>query len=431
MTLSNAKSSGLPGKPDTDFGNDNGMAYLQDLLGRDPAFEVLALFRGIYSDLQGKTVFSAEVFHEDRYKYVLGRINADGTGDPTFADNGLRLGSFAHPASCGGGKLTVQENGAGHIYLQGWTENLTGWSDLAIACFDQHGQPQTSFGDNGNLIIETPSDQELMTDSCAVHVRSDGKLLISFNYMQRNGSLITTGVVLRLLPNGQPDTSFNGSGRWQFTLADPLASTAINGCLSQGKSIVLAGYVRSTPGDNRAFFARLEDNGQIDTTFGDPRSPGFHYIDLTDKSTLFNAVIERPDGTLIAAGAAASKSDTSVAGLMVAMTPQGSPHLMFNQGKPLLTQFDEGRDNDWSSALAQTDNKIVLTTSKWWALVARFNPDASLDTAFNGTGYTEADFTVPNPPVQLISRQDGRVIVSANITGIKPDGLGIMKCFFS
>jgi uncharacterized delta-60 repeat protein len=430
MTLSHPKANRSPGTPDPAFGDEDSIAYLSKLLDDDPAFQVLALFMGLSSDLQGKTIFSAYVHHEEQYKYVIGRTDSDGTLDRTFANNGILLGSFNSGAACSGGKLVVQQSEPGLIYMQGWTEGPSGWADLAITCVDKHGQPNPSFGNNGSVVIATPVYEELLTNSCTLQIQPDGKLLVTANYLLRHNELqLTTGVVFRLLSNGEPDTGFNGNGRWELKIPDPHAATAINGCLSQGGNVVIAGHVRAQPAHNVATLVRLKHNGEVDRDFAD--SSGFHFVDLPDHGSVFNTVIERADHSLIAAGEAFTRGAPHQLGLLVALTPNGSPHLMFNQGKPLLTQFDAERENHWSCALVQPDNKIVVAAAFWWPLLARFNVDGSLDTTFNSTGYTPADFTIKSAPVQLVSRQDGRIIVSANITGVNPEGIGVMKCFLS
>ncbi|WP_447788425.1 hypothetical protein [Pseudomonas farris] len=418
-----------PGTPDPIFGTD-GTVMLRDLVKDDPEFSVLHLFKGMSNDSEGKAIFSAQMYRNDHFVYVLGRLNNDGQLDTTFANNGLSYGNFIANVSCAGGKLTVQKDESGKIYMLGWTEHSTtnGWADLVVACFDKNGKPDLTFADSGRRIIETPSDLELHLDSCSLHIQPDNKLLIATHYSKRTDPTHTTGVLLRLLPDGALDNEFNGNGRWEFKLPDlPYASTAISVCVSQGQKIVMAGHVQFQASKNTAVFARLNANGQIDASFGDQAMPGFHVVQVADRTTQFNALIERSDGSLIGAGAAGKQL---TAGLLVAVTSNGIPHRLFNNGKPLLTQFDETRDNGWATALVQTDNRFVVASKQNWVFIARFQPDGKLDVAFNDKGFTELEAGIRREPVLLTSRQDGRIIVSANVLGVNPEGVGLARCYF-
>lgn len=432
MTAIQQTPSVMPGTPDPIFGTD-GTATLWDLVKDYPGFSVLHLFKGMSNDSEGKTIFSAQMYRNDHFVYVLGRLNDNGRLDTTFADNGLSYGNFIDQVNCAGGKLTVHKNESGKIYMLGWTEHTTnGWADLVVACFDKNGKPDLTFADRGRRIIETPSDLELHLDSCSLHIQPDNKLLISIHYSKRSDQTHTTGVLLRLLADGSLDNEFNGNGRWEFKLPGlPNASTAISACVSQGQKIVLAGHVQFQTSKNTAVFARLNANGQIDTSFGDQAMPGFHVVQVVDRTTQFNALIERSDGSLIGAGAASTAGKQVTAGLLVAVTSNGIPHQLFNNGKPLLTQFDETRDNGWATTLAQTDNRFVVASKRNWVFVARFQPDGNLDVAFNDKGFTELDTNVRSEPVLLTSRQDGRIIFSTNVLGTSPEGVGLARCYFS
>ncbi|MGV8888212.1 MAG: hypothetical protein ACOH2P_09245 [Pseudomonas sp.] len=429
MTTVHRNPSVQPGTPDPAFG-DQGTLTLHDLI-KDPEFALPRLLKGLSSVSQGKTIFSAQMYRNDLYVYVLGRLDGNGRLDTTFADRGFIAGNFVASQSSAGGKLAVQESESGKIYMLGWTERTDGWADLVVACFDKKGKPDLTFGESGRLIIETPPDLELQTDMSSVHVQPDNKLLISPSYLSLSVSRPATGVLLRLLPDGSPDSEFSNNGRWEFKLPGlPNASTAITACVSQGEKIVIAGYAQFKEQKNTAVLARLDANGQIDASFGDKARPGFHVVEVADRTTQFNTLIERSDGSLLGAGAASTAGKKETAGLLVAVTPNGTPHQLFNNRKPLITQFDEQRDNGWASALAQTDNRFVVASTGSWVYVARFQPDGQPDTGFNGKGFTNLDSESRSEPVVLTSGMEGRIIVSANTIGLGPEGVGLARCFY-
>ncbi|WP_288096178.1 hypothetical protein [Pseudomonas sp.] len=422
--------SNQPGTPDPDFG-DQGTLTLHTLIN-DPEFVAVHLFKGIAGDSQGGTIFSAQMFRDDRYVYALGRMDERGELDMTFADRGLTFGNFVAKHSSAGGKLAVSQGGK--IYMLGWSERADGWADLVVACFDHNGKPDPAFGQNGRVIIPTPPDLELHTDLSSIHVQPDNKLLISPSYTSLSVSKPAIGVLLRLMPDGSSDTGFSNNGRWEFTLPDhPKSATAIGACLSQGENIIIAGHVQFGAQKDDAVVARLSHDGQIDSSFGDRSLPGFHVVEAPGYATRFNALIERSDGSLVGAGGANMSGEQQTAGLLVALTPNGTPHQLFNNRKPLITRIDDTVDIVWVTALAMTENKFVVASGGRQSTsiyLASFLPDGQPDRNFNGKGYTDLDSESRDDPVVVTSGLGGRVVISANVLGLSPEGVGLARRFY-
>ncbi|MDR9877052.1 hypothetical protein RJC98_17860 [Pseudomonas allii] len=429
MNLPSA-SSQQPGSPDPNFGN-NGVATLEWILKQHPDFIVTHHFKGLTTTLDGKVLFSANLFNNGNYVFGLGRLNADGSLDDSWGKNGLVSGMFLPLTQAGGSRLVAQPDGK--ILMLGWTwhDPDTPWADLVIARFDSQGTLDPQFADAGVRVLLTHQSEGLTEDSATVYLQHDGSILVTANYAQRAAPTMTNGTVFRLQPNGQLDPSLNGNGRLDFKLPVANAATAVNACISQGNrhKIVIVGHARFAPATDTAFVARLNHNGTLDTTFGPPQTPGYHTVDIIDEHTTFNALVERADNSIVAAGQVGVIGAGITQGLLRAITPDGAPHLLFNNGQPLRSQFDNKRDNGWQCLMLTNAGNIVTASRGGWIYVARFKADGTLDLIFNRKGYTDMQSPVVTDPVLLTERGDQRIIVAANTLGITPEGVGVIRGF--
>ncbi|WP_421557049.1 hypothetical protein [Pseudomonas canadensis] len=427
-----------PGTLDPAFG-PGGEAVLPKIVEEHPDLTVRHHIKGLTTDQDGNVLFSAGFYLDalDSPGHIngLGRLDAKGNLDKKFGKDGLVLDRFVPDLPAGGLRLTVQRDGK--ILMLGWTwRGLTDpWAVLFIARLNSQGDLDTDFAEDGVRVLTTHLDDELMEDSSTVHEQSDGHILITANYSKRGNTELTTGTLFRLRPDGVLDNSFNSDGRLDFKLTDPTAPTAINACISQGSDykIVIAGHARPAPGLNKALLARLNHDGTLDARFGNAQTPGFHYVEdeNVDDHASFNDLTQRADGSLVGAGQVGQDAaDIRTRGLLRAITPNGAAHQLFNNGKPLVSQFESSRDTGWQCIMSTRAGQLVTASTGRGIYVAQFNADGTLNPAFNNLGYTYIDSAVVTKPVSLTERGDQRVIVAANITGVDPDGLGVLRCYF-
>lgn len=123
------------------------------------------------------------------------------------------------------------------------------------------GDLDLSFGGTGKVTTAIGSGDDIGN---SVAVQSDGKIVVAGYSSTQNGSKDDFAVV-RYNPNGNLDTSFNGTGK---------VTTAIGSGHDQGYSVavqsdgklVVAGYSRNGSNDDFAL-VRYNDNGSLDTGF--------------------------------------------------------------------------------------------------------------------------------------------------------------------
>jgi uncharacterized delta-60 repeat protein len=138
----------------------------------------------------------------------------------------------------------------------------------------------------------------------AVLVQPDRKIVVAGN---ANGSAKMT--VTRLLPNGTPDTTFDGDGTATIDFGS-LADVANGAVLQPDGKIVVAGYTQAV--NSPTAVARLNANGSPDTTFG---AAGKVIVDF-GVATFGNAVALQPNGRIVVAGERTGGEDFAVARLL-------------------------------------------------------------------------------------------------------------------
>lgn len=167
----------------------------------------------------------------------------------------------------------------------------------------------------------------------AIAIQEDGKLIVAGNFTTYNGS---TGVgrIIRLLPNGSRDNSFNvGLG------ADAIIETIL--IQSDGK-ILAAGRFNSFNGNTFARLVRLNSDGSIDS--------GFNIGDGFDKNVY--AIALQSDQKIIVGGSFLSYNKVSQKRIL-RLNPNGNLDITFDSG----IGFSKG---EVRSILVQPDDRILV-----------------------------------------------------------------------
>ena len=137
--------------------------------------------------------------------------------------------------------------------------------------------------------------------------------------------------------------------------------------------------------------------------------------DLGNAADLATSVAVQPDGKFIVVG-------TNVADFVVARyNPDGSLDPTFGSGGVVVTDFDGGSDQA-NDVVVQADGRIVVagyatTTGGRGVAVARYNPDGSLDASFGGSGRRVVVFTLATSQGSAVVVQpDGRIVVAGSVS---------------
>lgn len=393
----------------------------QSLYGLDPTFANNGIYlgdTGVYGHIlvesDGKIIVTGREKRNGAYENVK-RFNEDGTIDYGFADNGFftLLQANGNPLAWFN-SVCFQSNG--NILLGG------GGSDFVLVKLKPNGQIDSSFGNNG-ITTTAFSGNEIITSvtfqndgkiiACGqgqgindviivARYKSDGMLDSSFGI---NGIVVSNGntwglddptpndvasmpdgrivigatarinalndyafTVIRLLPNGNLDTSLNHTGITYSNLNLPALSYCKVMRLQPDGRILLGGYADSI------VILRFDTSGQLDNSFG---SGGIEKIAPGDG----RAMELLPDGKIIIAGIATAGMPTNPGVVMYRRQPNGTIDQSFGMnGK--ISSYDF---NVFNGVALQMDGKILVcgnsiyNTSPSYPVtaIARFMPNAT------------------------------------------------------
>ncbi len=255
-------------------------------------------------------------------------------------------------------------------------------------------------------IVTTNSDTDEDDAANGIAVQDDGKIVLAGS----SGSSSSFNFALaRYCSDGSLDTSFGTAGK----VITPFGSTndkAAAVAVQQNNKIVAAGHSSVSSIYNFAL-ARYNPDGSLDTSFG---SSGKVYTDFYSAMGAANALAIQPDGKIVAAGYSNNGSFDVFA--LARYNPDGSLDAAFDTDGKVRTDF--GPWPSYCHALAvQKDGKIVAAgtvnnTIFGFALV-RYNTDGSLDTSFGVTGkvitFLGANSAKSNA---VVIQEDGKIVAA-------------------
>ena len=150
--------------------------------------------------------------------------------------------------------IAIQQDGK--ILVGGDFSSYNGISSNKIIRLNYDGTVDYSF--NIGTGVNIGNVEKILIDA-------NGKILVAGTISEYNG--VTTYNIIRLLPNGTLDTTFNSSG----TGADGNISNAI---IQPDNKIIIVGLFNSYNGVTKNSVARLNADGTLDTTFNTATNPG-------------------------------------------------------------------------------------------------------------------------------------------------------------
>ncbi|MBK7179404.1 MAG: delta-60 repeat domain-containing protein [Rhizobiaceae bacterium] len=196
-------------------------------------------------------------------RYYIARLNVDGTVDTTFGASNPALNGYVE---------TVALQSDGKVLVGGGFTMFGSTARNRVARLNANGTLDATFANpNVNASVLT------------LQIQPDGKVLIGGTFTTVGGTAMSS--VARLNSTGTRDSTF----------VDPNVNTGVEvyklALQSDGK-IFIAGAFTTVGGQTRNRIARLNANGTLDATFGDPN---------VGSSVL--ALALQPDGTLLIGGA--------------------------------------------------------------------------------------------------------------------------------
>ena len=215
---------------------------------------------------------------------TMGRLNADGSFDPSFGSGGKVL--LSTPGGISG--LVLQPDGK---------IVAAGDSNPIVQRFNANGSPDPSFGSGGDGASPGPD-----FSMSAIALQTDGKIVLAGSV--NNFSDIA---LIRYNANGSLDASFGSGG---ITITDfGNQERALAVALQSNGKIVIGGI------SNKKFIVlRYNSNGSLDLSFNSTPTD-FGCMDPPNQffGDAATGVAIQPDGKIVAAGSVCVNSDFAVA----------------------------------------------------------------------------------------------------------------------
>lgn len=244
------------------------------------------------------------------------------------------------------------------------------------------GTLDTSFGNAGTVIIDN-GNLELFNN---VGVQDDQKIVaIGISY---DDNFLASAKAYRFLPDGSLDLTFGTNGIFAYSLN--AEANVYDLLIKEDGKILMVGSTTDY-NDYRILLIQLNENGTLDTSFGDggvvvqkvsPIADGFFQD--------FGTSIALQDNKILVAGSLYT-IDSFNAPMVVRFSENGDLDTTFGVDGVATIAVDETA-NDFDAILVQEDGKIVASGHyavdllQFAMLVVKFMPDGALDNTFGTNG---------------------------------------------
>jgi uncharacterized delta-60 repeat protein len=244
---------------------------------------------------------------------AIARYLANGSLDPAFGNSsshpGLTITDFGGDSSCIVNDMAI--GSGGKIIVAGDTG--FGQPDMMVACLNDDGHTDSSFGSGGHRFIGFGAAEECK--ALAVDLNGTPQTNPLF------GSIVLVGrqakefhftgelkfAVARLTSSGNLDNSFDKDGRATFSFPGQASCEATGVVIQSGNEIVVSGSVEGVIDSKNHDFAllRLQADGSLDSHFGG-NNTGLAITNINGDDVASD-MIQSFDGGLLVGGKAGGK----------------------------------------------------------------------------------------------------------------------------
>jgi uncharacterized delta-60 repeat protein len=267
-------------------------------------------------------------------------------------------------------------------------------SVTSAGAVEEAGSLDSTFGADGRV---TTSFAGGFAIASGVAIQADGKIVAAGTVSR----LLSAIVLARYETDGSLDPTFGGDGRARAAFPGGMFVRAV--AIQADGRIVVVGSSGSSV--TRFALARFTTDGSLDPTFGED---GRVTTTFRRRAEAYDVAIQA-DGKIIAVGTSGRRQKFA----LVRYNADGSLDVGFGGDGKVLTDVAVG-DDSGTSIVIQADGRIVAAgTSGCDFAVARYNDDGSLDTTFGVGGTVTSDLgLLCQEALDVAIQADGRIVVA-------------------
>ena len=374
--------------------------------------------------------------------FAVARYNSDGSLDAGFGSVGTVTTDFlggnfdaARAVAAQSGKIVA----AGFSVTEGFSD-ATENSDFALARYNSDGSLDTGFGAGGTVITNF-SGSRSSDFALAVAFQSDGRIVAAGSsgspdtFFRQDGP--SDFAVARYTSNGSLDAGFGIGGKVTTDFPATGSHDVAFSVAIQGDAKIVAAGGSSATGNGDFAVARYNPDGSLDRRFGQRGTVTTDFCGCEDSA--FGVAIQN-DGKIVAAGGGDARGNIDFA--LVRYKTDGNLDRTFGSAGKVITDFPGSRrirrPTEGHAMALQTDGKIVVAgydtgsdsftadapagVSDFFEcgdcdfVLARYNPDGSLDTGFGTDGKVTTDFFGGEDRASAVTIDRDKVVVAGFAT---------------
>jgi uncharacterized delta-60 repeat protein len=389
------------GTLDTSFGGDG--TVTTDFAGNNDSAYAVAI------DGDGKIVVAGDSRTGYYYDFAAARYNPDGSLDTSFDVDGKVTTDFDGSADRA---FDVAIASDGNVVLAGSSYQGPTYTDFALVRYLSDGSLDPSFDGDGRVTTDFTNNTD---QAYSVAIASDDSIVVAGIAYQAPYEI----AVARYQTNGALDTSFSGDGKVIVNaVASSINEQAYGVTFDQDGKIVVAGYAAEAGQTYDFVVVRLDTGGTLDATFdGD----GIVITDIEHETYEYaqDMVAMQTDGKILVVA-----NGTSAEFSIVRYNVDGTLDSSFGSGGILSSDFG-GTYNLGYAMVVDSNDKIMVAGAVWDPVngydfaVARYNSDGSRDNSFDGDGLVRTDLGSSSDRVtRMILDADGKIVVVGGSVGV-------------
>ncbi|MCC6723958.1 MAG: hypothetical protein IT258_05570 [Saprospiraceae bacterium] len=294
-----------------------------------------------------KIIGVGRIVKDTVYQAFIARFNEDGELDASFGDNGL---TTIDEGDLDDELETLYIVPDGKILAGGLTLDSAnpGFYDLLLVQLLPDGQLDPAFGNGG---IVTNDFAVGVEGILSIAVQSDGKIVASGGTLVDDYNML----MVRYNPDGSLDTSFADNGAWQYGFANE--NEIAYDVAMVGDKIIFCGISFSLTASNITLF-QLNSDGSFDDNFGS----GGKVFKEVGVSEFGRKLAIQNDGKILVSGEAFSSASLAEGYLYVCrFLPDGTTDETFGDVAGIAQPHSYAGNVEGIGLFLQPDGKIVAT----------------------------------------------------------------------